>query len=95
MDGVWRKMVVSGSTLAIISHQSTFRGGTGEFLWIFSPEYPLGGERGNFVTRVSFQGGTGENLFYISFSRDQEEDWLRAWPLIVYILSMEDGLVLL
>ena len=37
-----------------------FWGRTEEFLLIFSPEYPLGGERGNFLIRVSFQGRTGD-----------------------------------
>ena len=36
----------------------------GEVLLIFSPEYPLGGERGNFLTRVSFQGETGDISFF-------------------------------
>ena len=87
--------MVCSSTLAnIFLTRVSFRGRTGEFLWIFSPEYPLEGERGNFLTRVSFQGGMGENFFYISFSRDQEEDLLSAWPLVIFP-SMEDGLVLL
>ena len=80
----------------------------------FSPEYLPGGNGGgslDFLTRVSFGGGTGKfshqsiflgekggiiYFFIFSFSRDQDEDWRSftiAWPLIVYILSMEDGLV--
>ena len=36
---------------------------------IFSPEYPLGGERGNFLTRVSFQGRTGDiSIFDLLFN---------------------------
>ena len=36
-----------------------------QFIIIFSPEYLLGGERGNFLTRVSFWGGTGEFLWIL------------------------------
>ena len=34
---------------------------------IFSPEYPLEGERGNFLTRVSFQGEQGKTSFIFPF----------------------------
>ena len=92
---MWRKMVVCGSTLAII----------------FSPEYPSGGERGSvsgFSHQSILEGGTGEfshqsipsggnggivfSIFSLHGSRKRTYN---AWPLIVFILSMEDGLVLL
>ena len=60
VDGVWRKMVVCNSTLANYSHQSTFLGENGGVFWDFLTRVSLGGERGNFLTRVSFQRRTGD-----------------------------------
>ena len=93
MDGVWRKMVVSGSTLAIISHQSTFRGERGIFSG-FPTRVSFMGGTGEFSHQSILSGGNGENFFSISFSRDQEEDLLSAWPLVIFP-SMEDSMVFL
>ena len=91
---MWRKMVVCGSTLAII----------------FSPEYPSGGERGGvlgFSHQSILGGGTGDFphpsvpsgmnggiIFFIFPFHGARKRTCNAWPLIVYILSMEDCLVL-
>ena len=87
--------MVCGSTLAII----------------FSPEYPSGGEQGvvsgfshqsilgggtrEFSHQSIPSGGNGGIIFFIFPFHGARKRTCNAWPLIVYILLMEDGLVLL
>ena len=55
---------------------------------IFSPEYPSGGEQGSFsgfLTRVSFEGGTGE------FSHQSIPSRGTGGKLLLYFLFMGPG----
>ena len=48
------------STLVNYSHQSILLEGNGGVFWDLLTRVPLGEERGNFLTRVFFQGRTGD-----------------------------------